>query len=148
MRVSRSRGGRVGGLSDRSENADAGAVVAGIDQGGKPVGGGFVQRPQDVCAGGGQVVHRSGFDVGCPQWQGADRAWMLPPWWWAFPEYRRSMGSPLTLMVFSAQRSVAMTVSSTPISGASRSIPIHVRRRRFEGIESQLPLLILLRSPQ
>lgn len=59
-------GPTVGGLFDRGENADAGAVVAGVGQGGEPVGGGLVQRPEDVCAGGCQVVDRPGFDVGDP----------------------------------------------------------------------------------
>lgn len=43
-------------MFDRGENADVGAVVARIGQGGQPAGGGFVQRTQDVFAGRGQVV--------------------------------------------------------------------------------------------
>ncbi|MDP9867034.1 hypothetical protein J2S55_006300 [Streptosporangium brasiliense] len=67
-------GGDVEGLAvsrlfDRGENTDADAVVAGIGQCGEPVGGGSVQRSQDVFAGCDQVVDRPGFDVGYPERQ-------------------------------------------------------------------------------
>ena len=89
----------VGGLLDRDVDADAGAVVAGVGQGGQAGGGGAVEGGQGVDAGGGDVVHRAGLGVGDPQREPVrgETAWMLPPWAWALPEYHRSMTSPLTL---------------------------------------------------
>src|SRR5690242_6395937 len=57
----------AGGLFDGDENANAGAVVAGVGQSGQSDGGGVVEGGQGVGAGGGQVVHRAGLGVGDPQ---------------------------------------------------------------------------------
>ena len=61
------------GLPDRRVNADSGAVVAAVGEGGQAGCGGGVQRAQDVCAGGGQIVDGAGFDLGDPQRQAAGR---------------------------------------------------------------------------
>src|SRR6266513_2563808 len=50
----------AGGLFDGDEDADSGAVVAGVGQGGQSGGGGAVEGGQGVDTGGGQVVHRAG----------------------------------------------------------------------------------------
>ncbi|MCP3770707.1 hypothetical protein NLY10_29235 [Streptomyces sp. MAR25Y5] len=53
--------------ADRDEDADAGADVALVGQGGQAVGCGLVQRGQGVDAGGGDVGDAAGLGVGDPQ---------------------------------------------------------------------------------
>src|SRR3974390_139742 len=48
----------IGGLFDGHQDADSGAVVAGVCEGGQSSGGGAVEGGQGMGAGGGQVVHR------------------------------------------------------------------------------------------
>src|SRR5215471_2296466 len=50
----------AGGLLDGNQDADAGAVVARVGQGGQVTRGGPVESGQGVGAGGGEVVHRAG----------------------------------------------------------------------------------------
>src|SRR5271170_1278878 len=57
----------VCGLSDGHADADSGAVVAGVGEGGQPGGGGVVEGGQGVGAGGGDVVHRAGLRGRDPQ---------------------------------------------------------------------------------
>lgn len=55
-------------------------------------------------------VRRRGTHSGNPV--GAETAWTLPPGLWALPEYHTSICSPLTLVVFSPQRSAPKTFPS------------------------------------
>src|SRR6266516_1015020 len=58
----------AGGLFDGHVDANSGAVVAGVGQGGQSGGGGgTVEGGQGVGAGGGDVVHRDGLGIGDPQ---------------------------------------------------------------------------------
>lgn len=52
----------VGGLFDRGVHADAGALIAGVGQGGQAVGWGGVQRAQGVFVGGDQVMRAARLD--------------------------------------------------------------------------------------
>lgn len=104
----------VGGVLDGCEDADSGAFVAAVGQGGKSLGRCGVQGAQDVGACCGQVVDRAGFDIGGPQREpgggreGLDVAGVL----------MGLAGVPqidlfaLTLMVCSAHRSVGSSVPS------------------------------------
>lgn len=49
---------------DRGDDADARALVSGIGQGHQPGGGRGVERAEHVGTGRGEIVHRSGFDLG------------------------------------------------------------------------------------
>lgn len=95
-------------LLDGRVNADPGAVVVAVGEGGQAGRGCGVQGAEHVRAGSGQVVHRARLDLGDPQREpvGRREGCRLPACWWALPEYQASMGSPLTLMICSAQRSV------------------------------------------
>src|SRR5208282_5721526 len=57
----------VSRLFDGHVDADPGAVVAGVGQGGQSARGGTVERGQGVDPGGGDVVHRARLGVGDPQ---------------------------------------------------------------------------------
>jgi hypothetical protein len=56
-----------GWLFDGDEDADSGAVVAGVGEGGQSGGGCLVESGQGVDTGGGDVVHRAGLGAGDPQ---------------------------------------------------------------------------------
>ena len=60
--------GDPGPFLDWGVDADSGAVVAGVGEGGKPGGRGFVQGGQGMAAGGGDVVDRARLNLGDPQW--------------------------------------------------------------------------------
>jgi hypothetical protein len=62
-------------------NADAGAVVAGVGEGGQARGGGVVRHGQSVNAGGGDVMHRARLGLRNPEWEpvgGKDRLDVAP----------------------------------------------------------------------
>ncbi len=61
-----------GAFLDRGEDADPGALVAGVGERGKPLSGGFVQGGQGMPAGGDEVVDHAGLDISDPQ-RGAGR---------------------------------------------------------------------------
>lgn len=64
----------VGRLFDRRVHTDSGSAVATVSQGRQvQLGCGPIQRAQHVVSGGGQVVHRPGFDVSHPQWDTVGR---------------------------------------------------------------------------
>lgn len=56
-----------GAFLDRGEDADPGALVAGVGERGKPLSCGFVQGGQDVSAGGDDVMDPARLDVRDPQ---------------------------------------------------------------------------------
>ena len=77
-------------LPDRDVDADAGALVAGVSQGGQPAGGGVAERGRAwrraavmswTEPGSASETHN-----GKPS--GASTAWMLPPWACALPQRR------------------------------------------------------------
>jgi len=60
--------GAVGGLLDRGEHADAGAVVSVVGQGGQvELGGCGIEGGQGVSAGAGDVMFGAGFDIARPR---------------------------------------------------------------------------------
>src|SRR5213078_132907 len=119
------------GLFDRNQDAGARAVISGVGQGGQPSRGSGIQRREGMGAAVRSCTEPgSASETHSGNPSGAHTAWTLPPWACAFPEYHRSMTSPLTLTAGSLHRSQGMifpskitweTPSSLARSSASRS---------------------------
>ena len=130
------------GLSDRRAHADTSALVAGIGQyRSVERGHGPVQVTQETLTGSTSATHS-----GSPS--GSMSACMLPPCSWACPEYHKSICFPLTLTVFSPQRSTEkifqprITHANSSISGLLQGF---VRTGCLVGEYPGTTKLILLR---
>src|SRR5215469_7230588 len=79
----------------------------------------FVEGPEGVFVGAGQVVRTAGLNRGDPDRQAVGRitAWMLPPKSWRFPEYHRSMVRTQVLARQVAAHAKVLAAFSVPGGG-------------------------------